>query len=65
MVFEGSRYMQAAPYGIAGPIVVLSLLVLSLNVMASGVRESLDPTARRAGPRASRAVPGVMSERPA
>lgn len=48
MVFEGSRYLGSAPHTIVGPIVVLSLLVLALNVMASGVRESLDPTTRRA-----------------
>jgi ABC-type dipeptide/oligopeptide/nickel transport system permease subunit len=52
MVFEGSRYMQSAPHAIAGPIVALALLVLSLNVLASGVRESLDPTTRRAPERA-------------
>jgi len=57
MVFEGSRYMQSAPHTIVSPIVALSLLVLSLNVMAGGVRESLDPTARRAAPDARRAVP--------
>lgn len=48
MVFEGSRYMQSAPHTIAGPIAVLSLLVLSLNVMAGGVREWMDPTAHPA-----------------
>jgi peptide/nickel transport system permease protein len=47
MVFEGSRYLQAAPHAIAGPIVALSLLVLSLNVIAGGVRDSLDPTVSR------------------
>jgi peptide/nickel transport system permease protein len=54
MVFEGSRYLQSAPHAIAGPIVALALLVLSLNVLASGLREALDPTTRR-GPARSRA----------
>lgn len=50
MIAESRSYFQVAPWLIAYPAILLSLLVLSVNVLGDQLREALDPRiARRIG----------------
>ena len=43
MLYEGRDYMRQAPYLVLFPGFVITLTVISLNLLGDGLRESLDP----------------------
>lgn len=47
LVNDGSRYMQIFPYQLAFPATVLSVIMLSFNLVGDGLRDALDPRMRK------------------
>ncbi|HET8631446.1 MAG TPA: ABC transporter permease [Thermomicrobiales bacterium] len=43
MISEGIKFMQSYPYMLVGPVVALSLTMLSFNFLGDGLRDALDP----------------------
>lgn len=47
LINEGSRYLQIFPYQLIYPSVVLSIIMLSFNLVGDGIRDALDPRMRK------------------
>jgi peptide/nickel transport system permease protein len=47
MIFDARTLVSVAPWALFAPGVVLILLVVGLNLLGDGLRDALDPTARR------------------
>lgn len=47
MIFDARTLVSVAPWTLFGPGIVLILLVIGLNLLGDGLRDALDPTARR------------------
>jgi oligopeptide transport system permease protein len=47
LVTEGSSQLQAAPWTLIGPGLVMSLTIFSLNFLGDGLRDALDPQMRK------------------
>jgi peptide/nickel transport system permease protein len=48
MIFDARTLVSVAPWTLFAPGVVLILLVVGLNLLGDGLRDALDPTARKA-----------------
>lgn len=48
MIFDARTLVSVAPWTLFAPGLVLILLVIGLNLLGDGLRDALDPTARRA-----------------
>lgn len=49
LISDGLSYMTVQPYKLIFPAAVLSLLILSFNLLADGLRDALDPKIREGG----------------
>ena len=47
LVNDGFRYIQTYPYLLIIPSIAISLLILSFNLLADGLRDALDPKMRK------------------
>jgi peptide/nickel transport system permease protein len=46
MIQDGMEYYRAAPWLVLYPGIAITLAVVSFNLVASGLREAMDPTQR-------------------
>ena len=46
MIQDGVQYYRAAPWLVLYPGIAIALTVLSFNLVATGLREAMDPTQR-------------------
>lgn len=47
LVQDGLKYMTTSPYKLFFPAMVISILILSFNLVADGLRDALDPKMRK------------------
>ncbi|TCS96909.1 ABC transporter permease [Hazenella coriacea] len=47
LVNDGSKYLQIFPYQLAFPATILSVIMLSFNLVGDGLRDALDPRMRK------------------
>lgn len=47
MIQDGMKYMTTQPYKLFFPAIVISVMILSFNLVADGLRDALDPKMRK------------------
>ena len=47
LLYDGKDFIQITPMRVVGPGTLISLTVISINYIGDGLRDALDPKARR------------------